>query len=195
MRRVLGAVALAVLAVWGAILASVALSARRDAAGPADAIIVLGAAQYNGAPSPVFRARLAHAADLWRRRLAPLVVVTGGVAAGDSLSEAAVGTAWLRRFAGLPVAALVPEPTGRASEPSLRATARRLRSHGARRVILVSDGFHMRRLLILARRFGLSPLPSPAPTSPIRRSRRREIAYLLEESVKVPVAYVFTRSE
>jgi uncharacterized SAM-binding protein YcdF (DUF218 family) len=192
-RRLLFAAALAAGAVWVTSFAAVALSARRDTAGSADAIVVLGAAQYNGRPSPVFKARLDHAAALYRRGLAPLVMVTGGVGAGDTLSEAAVGRRYLIE-AGLPEGAVAIEATGRTSEQSLRAAARHVRDAGGSRVILVSDGFHMLRLAVLARRFGLEPKRSPAPDSPIRASLRREVGYLLAESFKAPIAFLLTRS-
>jgi uncharacterized SAM-binding protein YcdF (DUF218 family) len=192
MRRVVVAAGALVAAAWVLSLALVVRASRADAAGPAQAIIVLGAAQYDGRPSPVLRARLEHAAGLWRRGLAPLVIVTGGVGAGDTTSEAAVGGRYLRE-AGLPDSALVVEATGRATEPSLRAAAEHVPGPGYR-VILVSDGFHMQRLGVVARRLGLEPLGSPAPDSPIRANRRRELGYVLAESVKWPVAFLLTRS-
>lgn len=192
MRRVVLATGFAIAAAWAVSLALVVRAARRDAAAPARAIIVLGAAQWDGRPSPVLRARLAHAAALWRRGLAPLVIVTGGVGAGDTTSEAAVGGRWLRE-AGLPDSALVVEATGRATEPSLRAAAAHVPGPHPR-VILVSDGFHMQRLTVVARRLGLEPLCSPAAGSPIRANRRRELGYVLAESLKWPVAFLLTRS-
>jgi uncharacterized SAM-binding protein YcdF (DUF218 family) len=192
MRRVLAAALVAVVLAWAASLVLVVRGARRDAAAPARAIIVLGAAQYDGRPSPVLRARLDHAAALWQRGLAPLVIVTGGVGTGDTTSEAAVGRRYLHDL-GLPDSAVVAEAAGRASEPSLRAAAL-LVPGGPGRVILVSDGFHMQRLSVIARRLGLEPLGSPAPGSPIRANRRRELGYLLAESVKWPVAFIYTRS-
>src|SRR6266498_3340044 len=92
-RRVIAgaAVTLVLLLIgWGAVVLMVAVQAARDQASPADAIVVLGAAQYNGRPSPVFRARLTHAAALYQRGLAPVVLVTGGVGTGDTLSESNV---------------------------------------------------------------------------------------------------------
>jgi len=194
MRRVVGAVLGGLLAVWLACFAAAARSARQDTGGPAEIIVVLGAAQYNGRPSPVLKARLDQAADLFRRRLAPRVVVTGGVGERDSVSEAAVGRRYLVDVAGLPPDAVRAEDAGNTSEASLRAVARAMPA-GPRRVILVSDGFHMFRLGIIARRLGLEPRSSPAPTSPIRASRRRELGYMLGESVKAPVAFLTTRGE
>lgn len=192
MRRVVVAIVFAAAVAWTASLALVVRASRRDDAAPAQAIIVLGAAQYDGRPSPVLRARLDHAAALWRRGLAPLVIVTGGIGAGDTTSEAAVGRRYLRE-AGLPDSAVVAEATGRESESSLRAAAAHVRGPSPR-VILVSDGFHMQRLAVIARRLGLQPLGSPAPGSPIRASQRREAGYFLAESVKWPAAFLLTRS-
>jgi uncharacterized SAM-binding protein YcdF (DUF218 family) len=192
MRRVIAAAAALVVAAWLFVVIEVVLVARHDAAAPADAIVVLGAAQYNGRPSPVFRARLDHAAALFRRGLAPHLLVTGGVGAGDTVSEAVVGLRYLMGT-GTSAAAVVAVATGRSTEPSLRAAADWIRAHEGRRVILVSDGFHMLRLCLMARRLGLVPLGSPARRSPIAANRRLEIGYVLAESFKAPIAYLVTR--
>ena len=193
-RRALKVLFALILLCWLASLALVARAARRDEAEKAGAIVVLGAAQYNGRPSPVFKARLDHAADLFRRHLAPVIVVTGGVGSGDSVSEAEVGRRYLHQVAGIADTALDAIETGRTSEESLRAYAQGA-PPARRSIILVSDGFHMLRLSILARRLGLASRGSPAPTSPIRARRRLEIQYLLAESVKAPIAFLTTRSE
>src|SRR5712692_5312242 len=111
-RRALGAILLAIVllaAGWAAVVVTVAVHAARDQATGADAIVVLGAAQYNGRPSPVFRARLDHAATLYQRALAPVVLVTGGVGSGDTVSESDVGQRYLVR-AGLPENAVTALP-------------------------------------------------------------------------------------
>ncbi len=192
MRRIIAATAALVVAAWLLMVGEVVLVARHDAAAPADAIVVLGAAQYNGRPSPVFRARLDHGAELFRRGLAPHLIVTGGVGAGDTVSEAVVGRRYLAA-GGTDSTAVVAVATGRSTEPSLRAAATWVLSHGGRRVILVSDGFHMLRLCLTARRLGLVPLGSPARLSPIAANRRLEIGYVLAESFKAPIAYLVTR--
>ncbi len=194
MRRLVKVVVALLLLCWLASLALVARAARRDEAAASGAIVVLGAAQYNGRPSPVFKARLDHAADLFRRHLAPRIVVTGGVGAGDSLSEASVGKRYLHQVAGIADTALEAIESGHTSEESLRTFARSA-PPAERRIILVSDGFHMLRLSILAHRLGLTSRNSPAPTSPIRARRRLEVQYLLAESVKAPIAFLTTRSE
>src|SRR5436189_5424977 len=96
---------------WGAVVLAVAVQSTRDQATTADAIVVLGAAQYNGRPSPVFRSRLDHAAALYQRGYAPVVLVTGGVGTGDTVSESEVGRRYLVR-AGLPEGAVTALPAG-----------------------------------------------------------------------------------
>lgn len=192
MRRIVVALALLAGLAWLVSLASVVAAARRDTAAPADAIVVLGAAQYDGHPSPVFRARLDHAATLFRHGLAPVVIVTGGTGTGDTVSEAVVGRRYLVA-GGLPDTAVEAESEGRTSARSVRAAADRVHQRGGTRALFVSDGFHLLRLGVLARRYGLRALGSPAPDSPITSNSRRELAYLLAESVKAPVALLFAR--
>ena len=187
-----GAVTLALAFGWAAVVVAVALASAHDQATTADAIAVLGAAQYNGRPSPVFRARLDHAAALYQRGLAPVVLVTGGVGSGDSLSEAEVGRRYLVK-AGLPDGAVVGLPAGASTSASLDGVADWFAGKENRRVLLVSDGFHMLRLKIIATRLGLIPFTSPAANSPIRSNPRQNAAYFLAEGFKVPVTWVFNR--
>jgi uncharacterized SAM-binding protein YcdF (DUF218 family) len=175
---------------WGAVVLAVAVQGARDQATTADAIVVLGAAQYNGRPSPVLRARLDHAATLYQRGLAPVMLVTGGVGTGDTLSEATVGRDYLVRL-GLPPDALVALAAGDDTYASLAQVQHWFEGRGNRRVLLVSDAFHMLRLRIIAARLGLTPLTSPAPGSPIRASMRRNTAFLLAEGFKVPFTWLF----
>jgi uncharacterized SAM-binding protein YcdF (DUF218 family) len=155
---------------------------------PADAIIVLGAAQYNGRPSPVLQARLDHALQLYRAQLAPRVVVTGGVGKGDTESEASVGRRYLTAR-GVPAAAVVLEPAGHSTDESMTAVAVWLRQTGLRSVILVSDPFHMARLRAEARRTRMTAYLSPTGTSPISENPRLELSYLMAEAWKVPLAW------
>src|SRR5439155_317801 len=163
-RKLAGGLVLAIaLALgWAAVVVAAALAASRDQATTSDAIVVLGAAQYNGRPSPVFRARLDHAAALYQRGLAPVVLVTGGVGTGDTLSEAEVGRRYLVK-AGLPEAAVLALPAGTSTSTSLDGVAHWFKGRDSRRVLLVSDGFHMLRLQIIATRLALVPFTSPAP--------------------------------
>lgn len=194
-RRVVAATlaAIVVIAVaWAAVVVAVAVQATHDQATDADAIAVLGAAQYNGRPSPVFRARLDHAASLYQRGLAPTVLVTGGVGLGDSLNEANVGRDYLVRV-GLPEEAVIPLAGGHDTFSSIQQVQRWFNGKGSRRALLVSDGFHMLRLQIIARRLGLTPFTSPAAGSPIHANVRRNTGYLFAEGFKVPFTWLFQR--
>ena len=188
-QRILLWVLAAVVGTWALSALAVLWWGARDEARPADAIVVLGAAQYVGRPSPVLRARLDHAVELWKRGLAPRVVLTGGTGAGDTTSEAAVGRRYaLRR--GVPDSAIVLENRGRTTSESMRAVAGYMETRPSARVILVSDPFHMLRLSVLARRFGLIPYTSPTRTSPISANPGEEWKYVLSESLKVPAALI-----
>lgn len=186
-RLFLAAIAIAILA-WVASLFAVILWSRRDTARPASAIVVLGAAQYVGHPSPVLRARLDHAVALFKRGLAPRMIFTGGTGKGDTTSEAAVGRAYaLKR--GVPDSVILMESEGRTTSESLRAVAAIMRSHEMKSAIFVSDPFHMARLRVIANDLGIEPYTSPTPTSPISASRQAW-RYMFNESLKVPVTWV-----
>lgn len=189
----LGATILALLVIWVLTMAQIVITGQRDEARPAAAIVVLGAAQYVGRPSPVLRARLDHAIELWRAGLAPRLIVTGGRGEGDTTSEAAVSRRYAMRR-GVPDSVIVLENTGRTTRESLHGVAAIMNGQPRRDVILVSDPFHMLRLAILARRFGLEPLTSPTRTSPISQKREQAWSYVLNESLKVPVVYLFERN-
>lgn len=184
--RIILAVLAAVLFGYLACFVAVLLVSREDQRHPADAIVVLGAAQYNGKPSPVLRARLDHALGLYREGLAPTVVVTGGIGEGDRVSEATVGRQYLVAQ-GVPSRAVVVRPEGRSTQVSIRAVAQWAREHGVGRVLLVSDPFHMLRLRLEASHAGLPAWTSPTRSSPISASRREELLYLAAEAWKIPV--------
>lgn len=171
---------------YAACFLAVFLASRQDQRQRADAIVVLGAAQYNGKPSPVLRARLDHALALYREGLAPTVVVTGGIGEGDQVSEATVGQQYLAAQ-GIPRQAIIVRPEGRSTQASMAAVARWAEPQGIRRVLLVSDPFHMLRLRFEARHSGLEALASPTTTSPISASLRRELGFLTAEAWKIPV--------
>jgi uncharacterized SAM-binding protein YcdF (DUF218 family) len=188
-RGLLGRVLAVLLVGWLCCLLAIIGWSKRDAAGSADAIIVLGAAQYGGRPSPVLRARLDHALQVWKVQRPQRVVLTGGRREGDLISEAAAGRRYLMRR-GVPAGAIRLEALGRTSFASMNAAAELLHADDSLpkhpRVILVSDPFHMLRLDVLARLHGLDPLPSPTRTSPISANRSVAIEYILRESIALP---------
>lgn len=138
----------------------------RDQVRPAGAIIVLGAAQYDGVPSPVFRARLDHAVRLFQDGWAPVLLTTGGKRPGDRVTEAETA----REYAierGVPATAIAMEPEGRTTLESLRGAAAILRGRGISDAILVSDPTHMLRVRRIATDVGIRGWPSPTRTSPV----------------------------
>ncbi len=184
-RLVFGGIRL-LLAAWLLSLTGVLVWGMREGARPSDVIVVLGAAQYDGRPSPVLKARLDHALELWNRGFAPRVILTGGRGAGDTTTEAAVGRAYMLRR-GVPDSAMLLENAGRSTDESLGSVARLMAAQRLNKAILVSDPFHMMRLQILAWRYRLRTVPSPTKTSPISANRMESIGYILSESVKAPL--------
>jgi len=148
--------------------------------GAADAVVVLGAAQYDGRPSPVFRARLDHAIALWRDGRAPVLVMTGGRREGDRSTEAATA----RDYAvaqGVPVDAILMEDRGRSTQESLVAVAAILRARGAGPTLFVSDRMHMLRVLRIATDLGMDAHGSPATDSPTDATMERRVDATLHE--------------
>jgi uncharacterized SAM-binding protein YcdF (DUF218 family) len=185
--------AVVLLLLAGAIVYTISLImvlvvSQQDQRQPVDAIVVLGAAQYNGRPSPVLRARLDQALALYREHQAPLVIVTGGIGRGDTTSEAMVGRRYLVAH-GVPEHAVVAESEGRSTMASMNAVTGWLRARGLRRVLLVSDPFHMFRLRLEARRTALDAYTSPTESSPISDNPVLELRYLFAEGFKIPIAW------
>ena len=189
LRSIVGMVLLVAGIVYTVALAAVLVTSQHDQRRPVDAIIVLGAAQYNGRPSPVLRARLDHAIGLYREGYAPLIVVTGGVGRGDTLSEAVVGRRYLVARE-VPDESVIAEPVGRDTRASMTAVGQWLHGRGLRRVLLVSDPFHMFRLRLEARRIALEAYTSPTESSPISDNPVLELRYLFAEGLKVPIAWL-----
>jgi uncharacterized SAM-binding protein YcdF (DUF218 family) len=181
-----------VAGVWLVSAIGVVIYSQRDESRPASAIVVLGAAQYVGHPSPVLRARLDHAIALWRRGLAPVLIVTGGRGPRDTISEGDASHVYALRQ-GVPDSAILVETHGRTSVESMRAVADMMHDRGMTDAILVSDPFHMLRLKVLASRMGITPYTSPTRTSPISANRAKLAEYVLSESLKVPLTLVLTR--
>lgn len=184
LRIALAAVALVVL-YFVVTLAQVWAASRRDQAHRADAIVVLGAAQYDGEPSPVLRARLDHAVDLYRDDVADTLVVTGGRQPGDRFSEAHASARYLTERKGVPESVVLWEPYGRTTWEQLASVARFLQRRGMREVVLVSDPFHSARVAAIADERGLEAAVSPTRTSPI--TGMEQVPYFLKEAVAVGV--------
>ena len=167
----------------GVTLAQVWLASRRDDARKAEAIVVFGAAQYNGTPSPVLRARLDHAAALYEDDFAPTIVVTGGQQPGDRTNEATASAAYLRREYGIADEDILREISSENSWQQMASAANELRKRDKEQVILVTDPFHAARVQAMAEELGLDSHVSPTRTSPIGGTR--ELKHFARETVAV----------
>ncbi len=134
--------------------------ATHDRAQPADAIAIFGAAEYDGRPSPVLRARLMHGLRLYQEKLAPLVITLGGNEDGERHSEGGVGEQFLLAH-GVPERSIIAETKSRDTRESASRLAAIARANGIRSVIAVSDGTHLFRIRALCRRAGLTVYTSP----------------------------------
>lgn len=193
-RRWVRGFAIALVAIFGFLalyvgvtFVQVWMASRHDGATNADAIVVLGAAQYDGRPSPVLEARLDHALELWQQGLAPLIVVTGGKRQGDRFTEATASANYLLQH-GVPDAQILREVQGTSSWESLAAAARILRERGLNEVILVSDPYHALRIGGIADELGLNAHVSPTHTSPI--SGGSELKHMVKETGAVAVGRI-----
>ena len=183
--KIVAGAMVAVMLYLGFTFTQVWLASRRDNAQPAQAIVVLGTAQYDGEPSPVLRARLDHAISLYRRELAPVIVVTGGRQPGDRFTEATASANYLLQR-DVPDEDILREVSGNSSWQSLTATAAFLEDRDIHKVLLVSDAFHSFRIEAMADELGLEGHASPARDSPI--GGLTAARYMVRETAAVAVA-------
>lgn len=175
-------VALAALAavVWFAsICLAIVRQASQQEVHPADAIVVFGAAEYAGRPSPVYRARLDHAFDLFKRGVAPVVITTGGAAADPSFSEGGVGHDYLMKR-GIPDANLIAETQGSDTAHSAERVGVILRTNHMRSCVAVSDEYHVFRIQKLLEHEGVQVYVAPRPDSRPRSAWQRALAVARE---------------
>lgn len=179
---VLGALTASALAVWRA--AHTDEASRIDRV---DVILVLGAAQYGGRPSPVFEGRLDHAALLYRQRFSDRILVLGAGQPGDQVTEAEAGAAYLVSQ-GIPDSAVDPSPVGRTSLESLEAASRYMEAEALQSAFLVSDPWHNLRIRRMARDLGIEAYVSATFQSAARSQGTRLAGYVRET-----FAYLFYR--
>jgi uncharacterized SAM-binding protein YcdF (DUF218 family) len=160
--------------------------ASRDEARPADVILVLGAAEYRGRPSPVLRARLDHALMLYRQRMAPRIMTTGGAGGDPVFTEGAVGRAYLISH-GVPSEAVIVETEGESTVQSVSMAAEILQRMGLHSVVVVSDGYHIFRVKEMLRASGLAVYGSP------RKERSSDSLHLQWNCVKQAIGYLLWR--
>ena len=190
MKRIIWILPVVVLGALGAHLLVVAQQIQRQStieeARPADVIVVLGAAEYRGRPSPVFKARLDHALDLFRQGQAPRILTTGGAGGDPQFTDGGVGRAYLVSH-NVPSEAIVVEPEAESTAQSTAAAAEIMHRMGLTSCILVSDGYHIFRARKMLAARGVKVYGSPRPSPPGGGPRqwwlylRQSVGYLLWE--------------
>ena len=163
--------------------------AGRDERRAVDAIVVMGAAQYDGRPSPLFAARLDHAIALFHEGLAPRLIVTGGKREGDRTTEAASARAYAVRH-DVPDGAILAEDTSRTTLQSIRGVAGLMEADGLHTALFVSDPTHMLRVLRMATDVGVEGYGSPTRTSPLEREPAARVEATLHELGALAVYFV-----
>lgn len=158
--------------------------AGNDEARPAGAIVVLGAAEYNGRPSPVYKARLDHAFELEERGLAPLIITTGGRGGDPKFTEGGVGSDYLVQR-GVAARKILAETRSETTYENVKDVARLLKKRGITSCIAVSDGFHLYRVILIFSSFGITAYGSPSPQSPIESDSFERTMYSLREMLIV----------
>lgn len=180
-------VVLAAVGYYGVTLFQVWSTGRTDQVRAVDAIVLLGAAQYDGQPSPQLAARLDHVVELYTAGWAPVVVVTGGKQPGDRFTESEASARYLTDR-GVPASAIVMEREGRTTFQSLESVAAMLDERGLSRVLLVTDPYHSLRTRLIAQHFGLEAYVSPTPTSVVHGAE--EVRRMLLEAGGISVGRV-----
>src|SRR5713101_6259898 len=172
-----------IVAVFAGLFLSICIGIVHDASlqelHPADAIVVFGAAEYAGRPSPVYRARLDHAFELFQRGIAPVVITTGGAAADPSFSEGGVGHDYLMHR-GIPEAKLIAETQGSDTASSAERVAVIMRTNRMRSCVAVSDAYHVFRIRKLLEHEGVQVYVAPRPDSRPHSLWQRALAVLRE---------------
>ncbi len=179
-RLVVGAILVAAIIVGGTAF-RVWQVARVDDRQQVDAVVVLGAAQYDGTPSSIFAARLRHAQALYEDEVAPRIVTTGGSRSGDSFTEAEAGRRYLIDR-GVPAKDVVAVAEGSDTLNSLQAVAARAERDGWNSALVVSDPWHSLRARTMARDSGLAAWTSPTRSGPVVQTRETQARYILRET-------------
>jgi uncharacterized SAM-binding protein YcdF (DUF218 family) len=186
--RILGLLGALVIVLVVVVAGHIWFVAREDSHPRSDAIVVLGASQYNGTPSAVFAARLDHAKALYDAHVAPRIVTVGGKQPGDKFTEARAAQNYLVAH-GVPSDAILPVETGSDTLQSVRAVSARFKQHGWHSAVLVTDPWHCLRARTMARDSGIAAQTSPEHSGPAVDSRGTEARYIVRETL----AYIYYR--
>ncbi|MCW2673646.1 MAG: uncharacterized protein JWP14_2235 [Frankiales bacterium] len=190
-RRIVAALVLLPLLLLAGTAARVWWVARQDDRPHSDAIVVLGASQFDGRPSAVFRARLDHAAELFKQGIAPRIVTVGGGRTGDRFTEAEAGKRYL---ATKGISTVLAIGVGSNTLQSVKALAVVYKQQGWKSAVLVTDPWHSLRSRRMAQDLGLKAATSPTRTGPANASRSTELRYVARETAAYLYYRVFHRS-
>ncbi|MFL1442739.1 YdcF family protein, partial [Nocardiopsis protaetiae] len=193
LRWIITALLLTVLALPPATWGWVWYTARQDDRAATDAIVVLGASQYNGVPSPVFEARLRHAQVLYLDGVAPMIVTVGGKQPGDNYTEAAAGRNWLVAV-GIPADRVIAVEEGSDTLQSIRAVSTVFADNGWDEATLVSDPWHSLRSAVMASDHGIDSGTSPSRSGPAVIERRTQLWYITRETASLWYYWIFNDS-
>ena len=180
---ILGLAAVLALSIyWFYLYRQIRFQAVQDEARTADAIVVLGAAQYNGKPSPVLKARLDHAYELFKTGYAGAIITTGSYGPDPNFSEAHVSTSYLVEH-GVDVTRIITEQGGGSTHDSIEASAGHMHAKGWKTALVVSDGFHLFRVKKMFEDRGIRAYASPAPESPIEAASSQRFWHSIREVI------------
>lgn len=181
--RIFGVIVLAIFFFFSVAVVQIYRTGGKDERQNVSAIVVLGSAEYAGKPSPVFKARLDHGADLYKEGYAPLIIVAGGQDEDEAYSEAGVGKAYLEKQKKIPAEKIIAEEYSLTTIQNIS----RLKDHAEalelKTVLLVSDPFHMFRAKWLAKKWGIEVYTSPTQTSPISENWWLEFKFVVREAM------------
>jgi uncharacterized SAM-binding protein YcdF (DUF218 family) len=186
--RIAFAVVIAMALYVGLTFITVLTVGHTDAGEKADAVVVMGAAQYDGIPSPLLESRLQHALEIYQEGRVSFIAVTGGKMPGDRFTEAATSRRWLTDR-GVPAAAIFGEDKGRSTWESLDYLAAVLQTRGVSNVLVSTDHWHMQRCVLSLRELGIHAEPSATSTSPLQGIKRAWGKYV-KETVGVAVGRI-----
>ncbi len=189
-RRLVALIALIAFLVPAASWGWVWHTARQDERPSSDAIVVLGASQYNGRPSPIFEARLQHAAELYQAGVAPVIVTVGGNQPGDNYTEGGSGRDWLIQV-GVPAEQLVAIGEGSDTLRSFEAVAHVFQQREWESAVIVSDPWHSLRSRQIAGDLGIEAATSPARSGPAVQERETQLWYITRETASLWYYWIF----
>ena len=190
-RRILAAIVLVPVLVFLGTAARVWWVARSDSHPRSDAIVVLGASQFDGRPSQVFQHRLDHALHLWEDGVAPRIVTVGGGRPGDRFTEAAAGQRYLQQHGATSVVAV---PVGSDTLESLKAVDAEFEERGWTSAVIVTDPWHSLRSRRMAQDLGIEASTSPTRSGPAVATRGTEVRYIARETAAYLYYRLFHRS-